>query len=118
MNDVDPVELTDPDGLGFLRTFTADPSGRDTPLFLSGDAGTSGDKNRLTRENPVCVDPFEWQVTQPIRCRMLGHDAYRITTSMILELQALPNPPLPTDVIALGRVRSLRFASETAILTV
>ena len=26
--------LTDPDGLGFRRTFTVDPSGRDTALFL------------------------------------------------------------------------------------
>ena len=113
--DVDPVELTDPDGLGFLRTFTIDPSGRDTPLFLNGDAGAIEDKTRITRENPICVDPFEWQVTQAIRCRMLGHDAYRITTSVILELQNLPNPPLPSDLVALARIRGARFDSESAL---
>jgi uncharacterized repeat protein (TIGR01451 family) len=115
MIDADPVEFTDPDGLGFLRTFTVDPSGRDTPLFLNGEAGVAEDKSGITRENPICIDPFEWQVTQAIRCRMLGHDAYRITTSHILELQNLPNPPLPSDLVALAVARGTRFESESAM---
>ncbi len=115
MNDVDPVELTDPDGLGFLRSFTVDPSGRDVPLFLRGEAGAIEDKSRLSRANPICTDPFEWQVTQAIRCRMLGHDAYRVTTSLILELESLPNPPLPSDNVALSLVSGIRFESETAM---
>ncbi len=115
MKGVDPAELADPQNLGFLRTYTIDPSGRDIPLFLSGEGAGFDDKANITRQNPVCVDPFEWQVSQPMRCRLLGHVVYQIGSSHILELQQLGNPPLPSDLTALGRARGARFHSEPAL---
>jgi hypothetical protein len=112
MTGVDPVELTDPGGLGFLRTYTVDPSGRDIPLFINGEGAGDDEKTNITRQNPICVDPLEWQISQPMRCRLLCHDAYQIASSHILTLQQVLNPPLPSDVDALGRLRGVRFKSE------
>ncbi len=115
MKGVDPVELTDPGGLGFLRTFTVDPSGRDIPLFINGEGSDEDAKGDITRQNPICVDPLEWHIRQPMRCRLLCHDAYLIENSHVLELQQLANPPLPSDLVALGRARGTRFDSEPAM---
>ncbi|BBA36206.1 hypothetical protein sS8_4276 [Methylocaldum marinum] len=117
MTAVDPVELADPGGEGFPRTFTIDPSGRDIPLFIDADppdpdavAALPGPLSR-----PGCGQPFEWDVTQSMRCRLLGHVAYQLTPSHIEALRQLANPPTPADEQALFRVPEIRFASEQAL---
>lgn len=114
MTDVDPVLLTDPDGLGFLRTFTVDPSGRDIPLFVDAEPpdpdAVAALPGLLSR--PTCGLPREWEVTQAIRCRLLGHVVYQITASIIAALRALANPPSAMDEQALFQLLETRFYSE------
>ena len=117
MEDVDPVQMTDPDGIGILRTFTMDPSGRDIPLYIDADPpdpdAVSALPGQLSR--PTCGIPLEWEITQPMRCRLLGHVAYDVTASIIEQLQQLANAPLPADEAALFQVLEVRFDSEQAM---
>ena len=112
MTDVDPVTFTDPEGMGFLRTYTVDPSGRSVRLYLSGESDSADEKSAFLRGNLVSIDPREWQIVQPMRCRLLGHVAYEITASAILGLADLPVPPLPSDLSAINRLLGHRFDSE------
>ena len=112
MTDTDPVAYQDPDGLGFLRTFTFDPSGRAVPLFFSGQGSGPDAKDAFLQPNLVNIEPREWDVVQPMRCRLLNHAAYEITVSAILALQAVANPPLPSDEAALASLLGRRFNSE------
>ena len=109
---VDPVLMEDVDGEGWLRTYTVDPSGRDVALFLAGDGG-SVDKTHITRQAPVCVEPLQWRIAMPMRCRLLGHDAYEVSTSDILAVSQLNPGPSTADLGALERARGIRFESET-----
>ena len=114
---VDPVELTDPGGLGFPRLFTVDPSGRDVALFIDADPpdpdAVAALPGQLSR--PTCGLPLEWEITQAMRCRLLGHVAYEITASAIEELRQLPNPPTGADEQALFQLLGVRFDSEQAL---
>jgi hypothetical protein len=117
MVEVDPVELTDPDGLGFPRIFTFDPSGRDIPLFIDADPpdpdAVAALPGQLSR--PSCGQPLEWEITQAMRCRLLGHTAYQVTASDIEELLQLANPPTATDEQALFQLLDVRFGSEQSL---
>jgi hypothetical protein len=117
MTEVDPVELLDPDGLGLLRTFAIDPSGRDIPLFIDAEPpdpdAVAALPGQLSR--PSCGQPLEWEITQAMRCRLLGHAAYRVTASHIEELRDLANPPTAADEEALFQVLEVRFDSEQAL---
>lgn len=112
MTITDPVAYQDPQGLGFLRTYTFDPSGRAVPLYLSGQGSGSGAKDAFLQPNLVNIEPREWDVVQPMRCRLLNHVIYEITASAVLSLQALANPPLPSDESALNTLLGQRFNSE------
>ena len=117
MTEVDPMELTDPDGLGLLRRFTVDPSGRDVALFINAEPpdpdAVAALPGQLAR--PSCGQPLEWEITQAMRCRLLGHVAYRITTSIVEELRQLANPPTGADEGALFALLDVRFDSEPAL---
>jgi len=115
MTDVDPVAYTDPGGAGFLRTFTFDPSGRGIPLYLSGQGSGPDAKDAFLRPTLVNADLREWQVVQSMRCRVLNHAAYEITVSVLLGLQPLVNPPLPSDETAMARLLGQRFDSEAQL---
>ncbi|MFL4470105.1 hypothetical protein ACERZ8_09580 [Tateyamaria armeniaca] len=115
MIDVDPVQLGDPLGEGNLRTYTFDPSGRDLALYLGGDSGSADEKDAFLRGNLVSVEPREWQILQPMRCRLLGHVSYDITASAILSLEGLAVPPLPSDLVALNSLIGHQFDSEQAL---
>jgi hypothetical protein len=117
MTKVDPVELTDPDGLGLPRLFTVDPSGRDITLFIDAEPpdpdAVAALPGQLSR--PTCGQPLEWEITQAMRCRLLGHVAYQITASIIEELRQLANPPTGADEQALFQLLGVRFDSEQAL---
>jgi hypothetical protein len=117
MTEVDPVELTDPDGLGRPRLFTVDPSGRDVALFIDAEPpdpdAVAALPGQLSR--PTCGQPLEWEITQAMRCRLLGHVAYQITASIIEELRQLANPPTGADEQALFQLLGVRFDSEQAL---
>jgi hypothetical protein len=117
LTQVDPVELTDPDGLGLPRLFTVDPSGRDSALFIDADPpdrdAVAALPGQLSR--PTCGLPLEWEITQAMRCRLLGNVAYEITASSIEELRQLPNPPTGADEQALFQLLGVRFDSEQAL---
>jgi hypothetical protein len=117
MTDVDPVELVVPAGLDRPRTFTIDPSGRDIPLFIDAEPVDQDSVSALPGQlsRPTCGQPLEWEITQAMRCRVLGHTAYDVSTSHIEELRELPNPPTPADEQALFRVLETRFESERAL---
>ena len=115
MTEVDPRELTD--GLGVPRRFTVDPSGRDIALFIDAEPpdpdAVAALPGQLSR--PSCGRPLEWEITQAMRCRLLGHVAYHITASIIEELRQLPNPPTGPDEQALFQLLDVRFSSEHAL---
>lgn len=117
MTDVDPMELSDPEGLGLPRTFAFDPSGRNIPLFIDGEAPDPDSVAALPGQlsRPTCGQPLEWEITQAMRCRVLGHVAYDISASQIEALRELPNPPTPADEQALFQVLEVRFDSERAL---
>ncbi len=98
----DLVELSD--GGSVLRQFVIDPSGRDVPLFIDAEA-----------PEEFCGPTREWDVTQPMRCRLLGHVAYVILASHLSELATLPAPPLAVDLDAMRQALRTRFASESAL---
>ncbi|HEX7177282.1 MAG TPA: hypothetical protein VF240_18640 [Pyrinomonadaceae bacterium] len=117
MTNVDPVLMTDPAGPGFPRIYTIDPSGRDVQLFIDAappdpDA-VAALPGQLSR--PACGLPREWEVTQAMRCRLLGHVAHVVTASHVEELRQLPNPPGAADEQALFRILEVRFESERAL---
>jgi hypothetical protein len=117
MEGVDPVELTDPNAQGFPRAFTVDPSGRDIPLFIHAEPpdpdAVAALPGQLSR--PACGLPFEWEVTQEMRCRLLGNEAYEVTASNVEALTLLANPPTNADVQALFQILGVRFKSELAL---
>jgi len=107
------VEMTDPGP----RTFTMDPSGRDIPLFIDAEPpdpdAVAALPGLLSR--PSCGQPLEWEITQAMRCRLLGHTLYQVTESLIEELRELLNPPTPADEQALFQVLEVQFKSEQAL---
>ena len=113
MTEVDPVEMTDPGP----RTFTMDPSGRDIPLFIDAEPpdpdAVAALPGQLSR--PSCGQPLEWEITQAMRCRLLGHALYQVTASLIDELRELLNPPTAADEQALFQVLEVQFESEQAM---
>ncbi|MCX4245558.1 hypothetical protein [Paraliomyxa miuraensis] len=114
MTGVDPVQLEDPDGLGLLRTFTIDPSGRDIPLFIDGEPPElDGLASSFAARTRSCGAPPEWTVTQAIRCRLLGHTRFEITTNVATQIAASTSPPLAADQTAIVRALGLRFARES-----
>jgi hypothetical protein len=117
MEATDPVELTDPNAEGFPRLFTFDPSGRDIPLFIDADPADPDAVSALPGQlsRPACGLPHEWEVTQAMRCRLLGHEAFEVTASHVEELSQQANPPTAADESALLRVLGVRFNSEQAL---
>ncbi len=117
MTEVDPVEMLDPQNQGFPRTFTMDPSGRDIMLFIDAEPPDADAVAALPGQlsRPRCGQPLEWEITQAMRCRLLGHVLYDVTASHIEALRQLPNPPTAADGQALFQVLEVRFRSEQAM---
>ena len=92
VNNAIPVEV-DPD------CWTFDPSGRDTPLFMPG-----------FRPEQPCSARHEWDITSPIRCRLLGHAEYEITDAT---LEALDDAGVSdTALTELATMKGWRFRDE------
>lgn len=69
------------DGLGFAF----DPSGRDIPLFNRGERGTSTTYNWEDWRSAM-----EWELPIPIRCRLLGDNAFLFTSEVVDDLLTSP----------------------------
>jgi hypothetical protein len=87
-------------------TFTFDPSGRDTQLFMP----------RL-RDDRYSWDQWEsalpWQVPAPMGCRVLGHAEYILDDKLQAALLAAGVPAAAVD--ELTAVLGLRFPTEAAL---
>ena len=92
-------------------------AGGDIPLFIDAEPPDPDSVAALPGQlsRPTCGQPLEWEITQAMRCRVLGHVAYDISVSQIEELRELPNPPTATDEQALFQVLEVRFESERAL---
>ena len=93
------MQMTDPDGIGILAHFHDGPERARHPSVIDADPpdpdAVSALPGQLSR--PTCGIPLEWEITQAMRCRLLGHVAYDVTASIIEQLQQLANAPLPAD---------------------
>ena len=92
-----------------LRLFSADPSGRDVPLFMPRRRQPDWDDWSSARE---------WELPQPIRCRVLNHAEYRIDEGEVALVRT--SPALPPAVAAaaatdLARFLGVTFRSEAAL---
>ncbi|NVB76933.1 MAG: hypothetical protein HOV81_00930 [Kofleriaceae bacterium] len=101
-----PLEGVTPHVRSDGATFTFDPSGRDTQLFVP----------RL-RDETYSWDDWQsalpWQVPAPMGCRLLGHAEYEIRRELVAELLAA-GVPAPA-VTELGGATGARFTSEAAL---
>ncbi|HEY7371219.1 MAG TPA: hypothetical protein VIF57_03505 [Polyangia bacterium] len=126
MQGVDPVQLGDPGPV----TFTFDPSGRDVPLF---SIGTPPEDGALQACGPPwdvlptptavpasadcerhCATVFEWQVTRPIPCRLLGEARFIVDPADVEEALA-SSTNQATDRSALEAIVGLLFPNETRL---
>ena len=90
-----------PDGV----TFSIDPSGRDIPLFMPRNRPADWDAWHTARE---------WELPNPIRCRLLSDAGYLIGEATVQAL--VTNEGLPQAAAAdLRTLRGYRFASETRL---
>jgi hypothetical protein len=97
------VPMTGPDNL----SFTFDPSGRDVPLFMRRGRGEDFDWDAWRSSR-------EWELSAPMRCRVLGHAEYVITEALIHDL--IENQSLSqTSADALRKMRNITFTSEAAL---
>ena len=92
-----------PFGLGDGLRYTFDPSGRSIPLFIPRDRPESWDDWHSV---------WEWELPQPIRCRLLGHSEYLLTEAII---QALGVSTGVED--ELRQFRGLRIRNEGRLRT-
>lgn len=106
-----------PHALATAGTFTFDPSGRDTPLFMP-----------RSRDDRYSWDEWQsalpWQVPAPMGCRVLGHAEYildaklqaallaaGVPSAAVDELTPVLGVPLPTDAALHGWISSLANAA-------
>jgi hypothetical protein len=83
------------------RTFTVDPSGRDTPLFVARTRANDWDEWRSARE---------WELPAPMPCRLLGHAEYQVDETVVAGLVAAGLSSAAAN--DLRRFRGVRFKSE------
>ena len=83
-------------------SFTADPSGRDVPLFIPRDRADDWEQWTSARE---------WQLPSPMRCRLLNDAQYLIDERLISQLAATFALPA-ASVADLRSIRNIRFATE------
>lgn len=91
-----------------LRLFSVDPSGRDVPLFMPRRRPNDWDDWTATRE---------WDLPQPIRCRVLAHAEYRIDEgeiALVRTTPALAEPVRSQAANDLVRFLGMTFRSEAA----
>jgi hypothetical protein len=102
-----PVEWPSP-GPG-LRLLSIDPSGRDVPLFMPRHRPPDWDQWTSARE---------WELPQPIRCRVLAHAEYVIDegeVALVRTSAALPPIIAAAAADELARYLGVRFRSEGAL---
>lgn len=102
---IDPRLLTDASG----DFFTFDPSGRDTPLFARRSRGENYDYDDWRTA-------AEAELPLPIRCRLLDHGVFEVTSAVIAAIAAdviaeLGSVPPSWDA-ALQGLRNHRIASD------
>jgi hypothetical protein len=103
--DGDPGQLDDASS---LTTFTFDPSGRDTTLFTRGVELEDVDRR--------CVPSEEWEIAQPISCRLLSDAAYLVSSADLGALpQAGPGAPTADERAAIAVIVGFRFANEARL---
>jgi hypothetical protein len=89
-------------------SFTFDPSGRDVPLFMRRGRGEVFDWETWHSSQ-------EWELPDPMRCRVLGHVEYLITDALIKDL--IDNHGLDqVGADTLRKLRHITFTSEAALL--
>ena len=86
-------------------TFTFDPSGRRSPLFLPG-------KRPENLED--WHSAFEWELPAPLRCRLLAQAEYRLNEA-IVQLLADQHGLLPETAEALRRLSGQLFRTEARL---
>lgn len=77
-------DITPPPG-PVARTFTFDPSGRDIPLFIRRHR--TDDRARTDWEDWISAK--EWEVSSPMRCRVLNHTELVITEQALVRIRPL-----------------------------
>jgi len=87
-------------------TFTFDPSGRDTALFMPRHRGTGYAWDAWHSAQP-------WEVPAPMGCRVLGHGEYELDAALIAAM-ATAGTTAPA-VAELGRAVGVRFPTEDAL---
>lgn len=98
-------------GTGTFYTF--DPLGRDVPLFARRSRGEGYDYDdwRSARE---------WELPVPVRCRLLGHTLWELTTESIAAVEAgmaAAGTPASTDeTTVLQRLVGTRYTSQSRLL--
>jgi hypothetical protein len=128
LNSVTPRAFTS----GGLTTYTFDPSGRDVPLFSRSLPVTGGElhscagpwaslpaagsfvRNDSDLCDTRCTVTRQWQVAQPIPCRLLSEAKYRFTLAEALgHLDAFTLSP--TEQAALRTLSGFEFVSEARL---
>ncbi|ULQ53243.1 hypothetical protein [Flavihumibacter fluvii] len=98
--DVDPFMMPD------RRKSSFDPSGRRIPLFSKRLPLNDWDEWR---------EPYEWELSAPIPCRLLGHAEYQVTEKTVIDLLADPvNPISAAEATRLRKIAGLHFRNEAA----
>jgi hypothetical protein len=98
--DVDPFMMAD------RKNFSFDPSGRRIQLFSKRMPLNDWDEWR---------EPFEWELSAPIPCRLLGHAEYQVTEKTVLDMLADPvNPISAAEAGRLRKIAGLHFKNEAS----
>ncbi len=82
INRVTPCKIAGTDGKGF----TFDPSGRDIPLYMPRSRPHNAQHNSNSVDWGEWRSSYEWELSAPMRCRLLGHAEYQIEDQDIIEL--------------------------------
>ena len=99
--DVVPFMMADRQGFSF------DPSGRMIPLFSKRISLNDWDEWR---------EPFEWELSAPIPCRLLGHAEYRVTEAAIQSaLTDAATPISAAEATGLRKISGLHFKTEASL---
>lgn len=117
------LDGVDPRPMPAAGTFTFDPSGRDTPLFIrrhrTDDREIAEDRLKQWEDWQTAQ---EWQLPGPMSCRVLNHAEYVITSAALLQLRpslispgGLSGSAADATVAELQRFRDYRFPTEAEL---
>ncbi len=101
-----PVDGVRPHRRADAATFTFDPSGRDTALYMPRHRGTGYAWDAWESAQP-------WQVPAPMGCRVLGHAEYELDAALVAAM-AIAGTSAPA-VAELGQAIGFGFPTEDAL---